>query len=121
MGVDSHFRHTCQVERGRTVPDSYNADKIRWPPEIPPHLVGQHCRFIVKEQRVGDTAFAERPVITVYTLLVGARTDVKQRDRITNIRDKQGTLVDAGPFEVREILPRSSTSIHHITLRLERP
>lgn len=119
MSVDSHLIHTCSIERSRSTTDSYKAEQLLWPPDIPPHLVEVPCRLVIKEQRVGDSAFAERPVITTYRLLLAAGVDVRQRDRITTIRDEEG-LVDAGPFRVEEVMKRRARTVRHISLLLER-
>lgn len=110
---------TCDVHRPRSVKDALNAEKLRWPDDIPVHLSDVRCRLVIKDQRVADTAFAERPIVTTYLLLLPAGTDVRQRDRIANITDAAGT-VDAGPFRVEKVRKRRARAVRHISLELER-
>lgn len=124
MGIDSHLIHQCEIQRGRATTDSYGAERVRWPPDIPAHLTDVFCRLIIKDQRVGDGAFAERPIVTTYTLLVppqhqGKAIDIRQGDRAANIRDEEG-MVEAGPFRIDSIKKRRARAVRHISLLLER-
>jgi hypothetical protein len=122
MSIDSHLPHRCQIERPQMVTDGYGAEKLRWPPDIPAHLEDVHCRLVVKDQRVGDGVFAERPIITTYTLLVGPGTDVQQGDRATNITDQNGgALPDGtGTFRIEAIKVRRARAERHRSLALEK-
>lgn len=124
MSIGAHLIHQCEIQRGRATTDSYGAEKVRWPPEIPAHLADVPCRLIIKDQRVGDTAFAERPIVTTYTLLLspqhqGQPIDIRQGDRAANIRDKDGT-VEAGPFRIDSIRKRHARAARHLSLVLEK-
>lgn len=120
MALDGHMPHLCEVHRPRAVTDAYGAEKLAWPPDVPVHLSDVRGRLIVKEQRVGDGVFAERPIVTTYTYLVMPGVDVRQGDRIANVRDQAG-LVTAGPFRIDEVLARRRRSaVHHVSLKLEK-
>lgn len=119
MSIDRHLIHTCEIQRPQTAKDGYNAEIKLWPPTIPTHLTGVFCRLVIKTQRVGETAFAERPVITTHRLLVPAGTDVRQGDRIVNVQDEEG-VIDAGPFAIQEVMRRRASAERHRSLLLER-
>lgn len=116
MGVDAHFIHRCDVERYTSIGrDGLKAEQKSWQP----WEVGMRCRFVEKEQRVADTALAERPTITTYLLLFGAGRDVKTKDRIVNIVLEDGTT-DAGPYTIEQLLHRRGRAAKHQSARLEK-
>lgn len=116
MNISGWFVHTCTVQRDQSVTeDSHKAPIADWRD----HLTGVRCRLVIKTERVGDTAFAERPVVTTYRLFVGRGTDVQQGDRITSIVDETGA-VDAGPYRIEEVMKRRARAVRHISLLLER-
>lgn len=116
MGVDSHFIHRCTVERFTSLGrDGLKAEQKDWRS----WEVGMPCRFVEKEQRVADSALAERPTTTIYLLLFGARRDVKAKDRIVNIVLQDGT-VDVGPYTIENILRRRARATRHLSARLEK-
>jgi len=116
MSIDSHLIHTATIQRYLSAgDDSLKAPKRDWRD----WLVGVRCRRVTKQQRVGDTAFAERPVITVDMLLVPPGTDVQQGDRVINIRDETGA-VGAGVFKVESIIIRRGRAARHVSLVLEK-
>jgi hypothetical protein len=122
MGFDGQLIHKADIERPQMGKDSYGAEKLRWPPDIPAHLEDEPCRLVVKDQRVGGDVFAERPIATTYTLLVGPGTDVQQGDRVTNITDQDDTpLPDGvGTFSISAIKVRRGRAEHHRSLTLEK-
>ncbi len=114
MGVSSHFIHTCNTERFTSVGrDGLKAEKPVW------HTweVGMRCRFVEKEQRVADSATAERPTITTYLLLFGPGRDVKVKDRVVNIVLQDGST-DAGPYTIDALLRRRGKATKHLSARL---
>jgi hypothetical protein len=116
MSIDSHLIHTATIQRYLSVgDDSLKAPKKDWRD----WLTGVRCRRVTKQQRVGDTAFAERPVITVDLLLVPAGIDVQQGDRVVNIVDETGAT-EAGVFKIKEVLRRRGRAVRHISLMLEK-
>lgn len=120
MALDGHMPHLCEVHRPRAGTDAYGAEKLLWPPAVPVHLSDVRGRLIVEEQRVGDGVFSERPIITTYHYLTMPRQDIRQGDRIANVRDAAG-LVMAGPFRIEEVLARRRRSaVHHVSLKLEK-
>jgi hypothetical protein len=116
MSIDSHLIHTATIQRYLAVgDDSLKAPKKDWRD----WLVGVRCRRVTKQQRVADTAFAERPVITVDMLLVPPGTDVAQGDRVIDIRDEVGA-VEAGPFKIQSVIIRRGRAARHVSLVLEK-
>ena len=120
MSVGAHLLDTCAVQRPDAQPDGYGeADPARgqgW------QAVAEavRCRLVVKEQRVGDGAFAERPVVTTYTLLVGPGADVRPGDRITAVRQPGELVASAAVYRIESVLRRRSRHAHHVSCRLER-
>lgn len=116
MGVSAHFIHRCDVERFTSIGrDGLKAEQKKWQPwenEMP-------CRFVEQEQKVADSALAERPLITTYLLLFGAQRDVKAKDRVVNIVLQDGS-VDAGPYIIERVLRRRSRTTRHLSARLEK-
>lgn len=116
VGIDSHLIHTCTIQRYLSVgDDSLKAPKRDWRD----HLVGVRCRRVTKQQRVADTAFAERPVVATEMLVVPAGTDVRQGDRVTNIVDETGA-VEVGVFRIESVIIRRGRAARHVSLVLER-
>jgi hypothetical protein len=74
---------------------------------------------VTRQQKVGDTAFAERPVVTVDLLLVPAGTDVQQGDRVVTIVDETGAT-EAGVFKIKQVIVRRGRAVRHISLVLEK-
>lgn len=115
MGIDSHFIHIADHQRAETRQDGYNASAKTWKP----WLADVRGRLVIKTQVVSASEFAEQPVVTTYRWLVSPRVEVEQGDRIVNVRDRKG-VVDAGPFQIKEVMKRSGQSARHISLLLER-
>lgn len=114
MALYRHLIQKCSTERPTTTEGVYGQDRNTWVE----NLSDVRCRLVIKEQKkVVDTEH-EGAVISTYKLMVLARTDLKQGDRITQVVDDQGTIW--GPFTVEEVLPRRSGRTHHITFTLER-
>jgi hypothetical protein len=72
MSIDSQLIHTCTVQRATTTRDALNAEVRTWATLAS----GVRCRLVIKTQRVGDSAFAERPVVTTHRCSP-ARADVQ--------------------------------------------
>lgn len=119
MPPDAHMPDRCDIARARRSADALRADVEQWPPEIPMHLNDVHCRYVVKAQRVADTALAERPFVTTIRLIVPPATDARQGDRIYNVRIAGGDT-EPGPFRIEEIARRRGAGASHRSLLLER-
>lgn len=115
MSVDSHLLHTCSIQRATLTKDALNAEVKTWVG----FATAVRCRLVIRAQRVGDTAFAERPIVTTHRLLIPAGTNVQQGDRIVNVVDEEGTT-DAGPFAILEVMKRRGRTVRHVSLLLER-
>jgi hypothetical protein len=115
VSIDSQLIHRADIQRATTSRDALNAEVRTWATLAS----GVRGRLVIKAQRVADTAFAERPVITSHRWLTSPGVDVKQGDRIINVVDEEGTT-DAGPFTIREVMKRRGRAVKHISLLLER-
>lgn len=115
MGVDSHFIHTCAIERPTETQDEYG-ENVK---TFQPHLSGVRCRLVEKQERETPGESAEQPLITTYLLLVPPGTDVDEDDRITSIVYEDGTTDDR-VFDVQTKLVRRARAARHISLTLER-
>jgi hypothetical protein len=51
---------------------------------------------------------------------VEPRCDIEEGDRITDITDKHGNVVEPGPFEVKSVkkVPNLGGSIHHKSCKI---
>ena len=124
--IGAHLIHRCTIERATRHTDAYGADVAQWSPLA----TNVACRFVAKAERVIADPLTERAVITSFLLMVDARTDIRQGDRVIEIvisdpvAEGDGTnnlIVDHGPFRVQEVLTRTGQrAIHHRTLQLER-
>lgn len=116
MSIDSHLIHTATIQRYLSAgDDSLKAPKKDWRD----WLTGVRCRRVTKQQKVGDTAFAERPVVTTDMLLVPAGTDVRQGDQVVNIVDETGAT-EIGVFKIKQVIIRRGRAARHVSLILER-
>jgi head-tail adaptor len=124
--IGAHLIHRCTIERAARHTDAYGADVSQWSVLA----TNVACRFVAKAERIVADALTERAVVTSFALMVDARTDVRQGDRIVEIvtsdpvAEGDGTnnlIIDRGPFRVQEVLTRTGQrAIHHRTLQLER-
>lgn len=115
MAVDSHFIHRCDIQRGVEGEDDYNETTETFGD----HLSDVRCRLVEKSEREGDSEFAANPLVTIYLLLLPAKTDVTEADRITNIRYEDGTT-DARVFTVETLATRRARVARHLSLTLQR-
>ncbi len=114
MGVDSHFIHTCTIERPENRADPYGEPIETWIPLA----TAVRCRLVINVQRVAPSAFAESPVMTKSKLLLAANTDIQQGDRITAVRDERG-VVDDTIWTIQAVLPRRANAQRHVTVLVE--
>ena len=79
-----------------------------------------NCRLVQKREAIAleSLSFQMREVPR---LLCDAGENVVEEDRIANVTLRvDGSAIDAGPFDINEVLTRSSTTSLHMSLRLER-
>lgn len=112
------YPHTCVIERPARVVNIYGNRRVTW--DALPDRV--YCRLVVRSMRVGESAFAESPIVTTYTLLVGRLADVRVGDRIRDVRNRSDEVLDAGPFHVAQLLERRGPggAVAHRSFSLER-
>ena len=114
MSVDSNLIHRCDIERPTVTEDDLGADV----PDYATWETDVHCRLVIKEQTNIISMLAEGAFVATFKLILPARIDVTEGDRITNLVFEDGAT-DPGPYKIKQRLPRRSHSQHHITLVLE--
>lgn len=122
MPIANSLNQTCVIERDANAVANGPTDAYHSPTRnYQPHLQDVRCRLVEKAQRVFDGATAESPVMTTYLLLLPAGTDARANvDRVTNVRDRAGQLIEAGPFRVTALVRRRGQALHHLSAALER-
>jgi hypothetical protein len=115
MSIDSQLIHTCTMQRATT-----SQRRAQRRGEDLGHVATNvRCRLVIKR----PSASAIRPLpsgpSSPASLLVPARTDVQQGDRMITVVDEEGT-VDSGPFAILEVMKRRGRAVKHISLLLER-
>lgn len=128
MGIGSHLIHRCTIQRASRHVDGYGADVATWAD----HATDVPCRLIMRAQRQADTVFAERPLVTAITMLFDPATDVRQGDRIRDVRQydlaaaasatdqEAATVIDRGPFRIDSLLTYNRRGPAHRSAILER-
>lgn len=107
------FSHTCTISR-RTV-DSTDVNTGHTTYTWANFATGVRCRFdeMTEQEVLGRSlTIVENPRLF---MLIGQ--DVTERDRITNVLDRGGNTIHAGPFEIVGI---SKPSNHHVEAKLEK-
>lgn len=118
MSFNRSLIHRCTIQNfsGSALPTGEIAKT--WADRYP----GQRCRFVASSERFANEVDGLQ-VATVYKLFVPGTAVINNRDRITDIvLNATGGTVDAGPYEVLQVLPRNDAgrSAHHIALELEK-
>ncbi len=123
MSVASSLPHRCTIERDRARETSLD-DHRGHVPDWQPVAEGVPCRLVTRTQRVPDGVLAESPTITTYTLLLSARQDIRpgRVDRIVDVTDRAGNVIEPGPFSVEQLVRRTggAGARSHISAALER-
>jgi hypothetical protein len=117
--IGAHLLDTCTVQRPAAQPDGYGEDDPDRGDGWEDVLTLEPCRLVIKQQRVGDGAFAERPIITVYLLLLRPGADVRPGDRISDVVLGDGTA-DGAVYRIESALKRRGRSTRHTSISLER-
>ena len=82
-----------------------------------------HCRLAWQSELYMTQEWYDGKVVTVprYVLYLPKSQSIVPRDRVTNITHKNGTLMDAGPFDVLEANTRSDKhGPHHVECLVRR-
>ena len=117
MSFTSLLIHTCDIGGlSQGVQGNYGTPAETWPLTAE----SQACRLMTnggKEVKVGAAV-----VISDWTLFVESTVAVDEQDRISNILlASSGAVIEAGPFEVLMVKPRSDGSgEHHKELMLQK-
>jgi hypothetical protein len=119
VSVGAHLLDRCTISRPAPQPDGYAEDDPARGQGWPAVATGEPCRLVVKEQRVGEGVFAERPIVTTYLLLLRARADVRPGDQIESVVLADGTA-DGATYRIESVLRRRGKATRHISCRLEK-
>lgn len=95
------FTHLATVERDTTA--TTNGWGQTGAPNWQPHISSLACRFWTQtgEERADATTTA---VVEDMRLLAALGTDVTERDRLSDITDKLGVVIAAGPIGIRAVM-----------------
>ncbi len=112
MGVASVMTQKCDIERSaQTFKGDYN---VEMPPAWQPHLTDVPCRLIPQTSNVRgiggivgeESDISQREASkNVIRVMFPNSTDIKERDRILNVRRRDGQIVMAGPINVLLLRP----------------
>lgn len=121
MGVTAIMSQKCDIERSaQTVKGDYNTLKSEaWQP----HLSDVPCRLIPQTSNVrgiggivgeeSNIALRE-PTKRVVRIILPAKTDITERDRVMNVRRRNGSVIMAGPINVLLLRPADRpTGVSH--------
>jgi len=110
-----HLIHSAMVQRNTPTTSASGELIPSWAD------VGEiDCRYVEKSERIASEGIGFM-MLQSDMLLCNAGEDVAEDDRVVDIRMKiDDSVVDAGPFAVEALLKRSSTVVHHMSIRLER-
>lgn len=107
MAIGDHFIHRCTIERDtETALSAYGNAAEAWVTV----QADAPCRLVEKDERVRTDEIAESLVRTKYLLLMGAGTDLRERDRVT---------IGARVFSISAVMSRNARGPHHVSARLE--
>lgn len=116
MALRHWFIHTCTIQEHDTTRLATGELSKAWSNKD----TAVDCRFVVKSEAVASEGTSGQ-VVTTYLMLFPAGTNVTNVNRISNIRRKKSNvLVDNGPFQIEQVLPRNAKSERHISLMLEK-
>lgn len=119
MSFTDWLIHTCTIEQFAGSALATGEITKTWSNRA----TGVPCRFVADTERYANETEG-LTIATTYRLLVPGTVTVINQDRITNIvLTSSGGTVDAGPYEVLEVLPRNTSSgrgQHHVALELEK-
>lgn len=108
MPIESHFIHTCTIQRATETEDAYRNKVEVWATvasNVP-------CRLVEKQQRLANSERVESMVVTTHLLLVGSETNIVERDRVSQVRLDDGTIVNS-TFSVKSLVMRRANALHH--------
>lgn len=106
--LDRHLIHHATITRYRIEQTNYGKDRRG---DVLSQQTQVACRLVTKQQTVIQSDIAERAVVTMYLLLLGANADIRHGDEV---------IVNDQSFVVTSILARNSTHQHHMSCNLER-
>jgi hypothetical protein len=118
MAIDDFFCHVCTIQRDQGTPVRGANGEILTP--LSDLITALPCRLATKTERVASPAGFV--VLTVYNLFVPVNDGTKglrANDMVSEII--LDDLSTDGPYSVGAVIPHlGKSSLHHITLDLER-
>lgn len=108
MPIESHFIHTCTIQRATETLDAYQNKRETWATvasNVP-------CRLVEKQQRLVNSERVESTVVTTHLLLIGSGANVLERDRVSQVRLEDGTVVNM-TFVVKSLVMRRAYALNH--------
>lgn len=127
--LDSFLIHLCTIQRGATATGDYGHSPYGYttPAAV---TTGVPCRLMLMTARERMEMGAAGSVISDYALHVARRDapatllvlGAETKHRVVGVTDRAGTSVDAGPFEIDQILPSAGAGAEegHLVLHLRR-
>ncbi len=127
MSITAMMVHRCTVERNaQTVTSGYNVKKASaW--QV--HIKDLKCRLIPQISNVrgmggvvgeGSPISQREFVKRVHQFSLPKGTDITEQDRIVNVLDAGGKIINSGPFDILLVRPATGMSTSHIRLIAER-
>lgn len=71
------------------------------PPNWTTHIAALPCFYFTQSR--AETRDQITTVVAVNRLFIPKTADVSERDRILDIRDRAGNVIEAGPFNIRTV------------------
>lgn len=120
--------HRCTIERDKqTIKSDYNVNnKPQWVTDE----TSIKCRLIPQVSNVrgmggivgeGSPINLRDFVKRVQQFLLPKGTDITEADRIVNVVDRAGRMVNAGPFNILLVRSATSSAAHHVRVIAETP
>lgn len=108
--------HTCTRQRVSTSQSDDNELYRDWDNAGTATL---SCRYMARQERYADEDMSGE-VRTDTKLYAEIGADITTEDRVIDVLAADGSTIEAGPFDVIEVLPKYGEGPHHTEIRLEK-
>lgn len=99
MSARQAMTHRAHVQRDtNAVDDDWGQTE---PPVYTTHIAELPCKFWTTSR--SETRDQVTTVVAISRLMIPKDADVNERDRIVDIRDRLGNVIENGPFNVRTV------------------
>ena len=112
-----HLIHTCEVWRG-SASQSVSDGEVTFSYA----LAGTYpCRYVERRENIARESVGF-PMRETTRILFNTGVDIREEDQVRAVKlTADGSVVEAGPLTVEELLKRSQTpGRHHISVKMER-